>query len=100
VLVNPPENVAADVAAVIQTASVIPFAPGSARGVALDERSEPLVASAMRAVRGGGRVVGSAALPVPPNVTELVRDDRVWVGEKTAAPDAAPRLVGIKRAER
>jgi hypothetical protein len=29
----------------------------------------------------------------------LVRDDRVWVAEKSAAPDQpAPRLVSLKRA--
>lgn len=100
VLVNPPANVSGDAAAVIQTTTVVPFAAGSARAAALDAFSEPLANSAVDAVRSGGRVVGHVALPVPDGVTQLVRDDRVWVGEKTAASDATPPLVQIVRPER
>ena len=88
-------------AATIQCAT-IPFAEGSARAFALDNgSSQAIIASGVRAVRAGGRVLGPATLPVPDGVTELVRDDRVWVGEKTAAPnESAPRLVTLQRGGR
>lgn len=77
---------------------VIPFAEGSARAFALDNASsKEVIRSGVRAVRAGGRILGPATLPVPDGVTEIVRDDDVWVGEKNAAPDAAPRLVELKR---
>lgn len=101
VLVNPPAGIAADVAGVVRTRDTVPFAPGSARAVALDAAmSRALVESAARAVRPRGRLVGPVALDLPAGATELVRDDRHWVAEITAAPDAAPRLVPIVRAPR
>jgi len=51
-------------------------------------------------VKAGGRVLGASTIAVPAGVTELVRDDRVWVGEKTAVPDQPPRLIAITRAPR
>jgi hypothetical protein len=99
VLVNPPGDLSADVAGAIATRDAVPFAASAARAAALDGAMSPaLVASAVRAVRVGGRVLGPASLDVPDGVTELVRDDRVWVGEKTAAPEATPRLVPLTRA--
>ena len=81
-------------------ARVIPLAEGSARALALDEVATPeIVRSGIRAVRPRGRIMGPSTIPVPADVSELVRDDRVWVGEKIAAPDAAPRLVSIKRSK-
>ena len=102
VLVNPPPEMPSDVAAgVVVTRDAIPFAAGSARAVALDDDTSATFArSAVRAVRSGGRVVAPAALALPEGVTELVRDDRVWVGEKTAASDTTPRLVSIKKGTR
>ncbi len=100
VLVNPPVDVVADAAAIIRTQSVIPFAKGSARAVALDQFSEPLATSAIESVRDAGRVVGRSSLAVPPHVTEIARDDLLWVGEKTAAPESAPRLVNLARGGR
>jgi hypothetical protein len=80
---------------------VIPFATGSARALAIDESStQTVVASGVRAVRAGGRVIGPARIAVPEGVTEIVRDDTVWVGEKTAAPDGAPRLVSLSRSKK
>ncbi len=77
---------------------VIPLAPGSARALAISEAStKEIIASGVRALKAGGRVLGPAKIPVPDGVTEIVRDDSVWVGAKTAAPDSAPRLVSIAR---
>jgi uncharacterized protein YbaR (Trm112 family) len=81
-------------------ARTIPFVESSARALALDEVSTPdVVASGVRAVKPGGRVLGAATMAVPAGVSEVARDDRVWVGEKIAAPGAAPRLVSIKRSK-
>ena len=102
VLVNPPRTVPADVAAgVVLTRDAVPFAEGSARALALDDPA-PLefARSAVRAVRVGGRVLGPATFDLPEGVTELVRDERMWVGEKTAASDVTPRLVSITKASR
>ena len=78
--------------------TVIPFAAGSARALAISETStREIIASGVRALKAGGRVLGPAKIPVPDGVTEIVRDDREWVGEKTAAPDLAPRLVSLRR---
>ena len=102
VLVNPPSDVPADVAAgVVLTSEGMPFAAGSARALALDgPASSDFITSAIRAVRAGGRVLGPASLALPEDVTEIARDARMWVGEKTAASDATPRLVSIKKAPR
>lgn len=80
---------------------VIPFAAGSARALAISETStKEIIASGVRAVKAGGRVMGPATIPLPDGVTELVRDDRVWVATKNAAPESAPRLVDLKRGGR
>ena len=100
VLVNPPPGLLPDAAAVIHVGSRLPFAPGAARAAALDGGfPAALLASAVRTVRPGGRLVGPAALALPAGARELVRDAHVWVAEKSAAPDEpAPRLVSLKRA--
>ena len=102
VLINPPPNVAPDVSAgVVLVRGIIPFAPGSARAVALAETaSRELAQSAARVVGPGGRVVGPVTLDLPEGVKELARDDRMWVGERAAAPGGPPRLVSLKKASR
>lgn len=80
---------------------VIPFAEGSARAFALDNgASKAIISSGVRAVRAGGRVLGPATLPVPEGVTEIVRDETIWVGEKTAASGGTPRLVSLSRSRK
>ena len=97
-VVNAPPGPPSGVAAAILTRDAIPFAPGSVRGAALDAgMSAALIESALRAVRPGGRVVADASLPLPPGVKEIARDATMWVGEKTAAPVSAPRLVPLSR---
>ena len=81
--------------------ATIPFAAGSARAFAFDNTSKKeLIASGVRAVRAGGRVLGPATLPVPDGVTEIARDSDVWVGEKSAASEGTPRLVKLERGSR
>jgi len=101
VLVNHSIAAPAHAAAGAIRARVVPFAQSSARALALDETcSWGVVVSGVRAVKPGGRVLGPITVAVPAGVTELVRDDRVWVGEKTAAPDQPSPLVSIARSSR
>lgn len=95
VLVNPAEDVALDgAAAVLEVGGTLPLAEGSARALAIDP--EAIDATAVRAVRAGGRVLGPAQLPLPDGLREIARDSREWVGER--AGDAALKLVELKRA--
>ena len=93
-------DVRADVLANIHTDSALPFAAGAAHAAAIDEGAgDALAESITRVVRSGGRLVGPASRPLPPGVREIVRDDRLWVAEKIAAPvEPTPRLVTLKRA--
>ena len=101
VLVNAPDN-AGDAAASIRVKDAMPFATGAAHAAALDESVEPaLAASIVAVVRSGGRVIGPVSMTPPPGVREIVRDERLWVAERIAAPsplEPAPRLVTLKRA--
>ena len=98
VAVNPSIAMPVRLAAGAIRAKAIPFAEGSARAFALDNSSsKEIIASGVRAVRTGGRVLGPATLSVPEGVRELVRDDEVWVGEKTAASSPTPRLVSLSK---
>ena len=103
VFVNPPPSVPSDIASgVIMARDALPFAGGAARAAALDDNgSMELVRSTIRAVRGGGRVLGAVSLALSGEITELVRDDRMWVAEKNAAPEhPTPQLVSIRKASR
>jgi uncharacterized protein YbaR (Trm112 family) len=91
VLVDPPEDVeAAPGLSILRTAGPLPLAAGSTRGIAIDAADlhgshRERVASAVRATRTGGRVVGHASLPLPAEVRELARDTEVWVAEREAS---------------
>ena len=100
ILVNAPADVTADVLANIHTDSALPFAVGAAHAAAIDESAGAALAESItRVVRSGGRLVGPATRPLPSGVREIVRDDRLWVAEKIAAPvEPTPRLVTLKRA--
>ena len=102
VLVNPPAGADSPVViGVIRTAGPIPLAPSIARAAAIDAMPEELLASAARAVRSGGRVVGHAGTALPPGLTELVRDEREWVAQKAqTTTEGAQRLVALKRGRR
>lgn len=80
---------------VVHVGSEIPVAPGSVLGVALDPWfPAKIVASAVRAVRPGGRVVGPVTIPAPPELSVLAHDDAYWVAQK------APEVIKISRASR
>ena len=79
----------------LHVASEIPVAPGSVLGVALDAWFPvKLLASAVKAVRPGGRVVGPVSIPAPPELAVLAHDDNYWVAQK------APEVVKLSRASR
>lgn len=100
-LVNPPVTLGGEAAGVILTRDVLPLGAASARAAALDERvSADLAQSVVRAVRTGGRMIGPVSIALPRGVTEIARDTRVWVAEKTAESEATPRLTPIQRAKR
>ena len=63
----------------------LPLAAGSLRGAVLDESAAPLLASAARAVRVGGRLIAPAAWAMPEDYRELARDERQWVAEHASA---------------
>lgn len=79
----------------LRVGSEIPVAAGSVLGVALDAWfPAKLVASAVKAVRPGGRVVGPVTIPAPAELSVLAHDDRYWVALK------APEVVKLSRASR
>lgn len=79
----------------LRVGSRIPVAPGSVFGVALDAWFPvELFASAIRAVRPGGRIVGPVTIPAPPGLAVLAHDDNYWVALK------APEVVKLSRASR
>ena len=93
-LLNPPGAMGGIPAGVIECGDRAPFAQGSLRAAALDaDLTSALRDSIVRAVSTGGRVLGPASLAVLPEVTEIARDDRFWVGERSGARP----LVAIQR---
>lgn len=90
-LVNPADDVALGGGlSGVTTMGALPLARGSAHGAAVGEpASDELAAAAAEVVRPGGRLVAPAVIAVPAGITELVRDDRAWVGERDAGSFAA-----------
>jgi uncharacterized protein YbaR (Trm112 family) len=91
----PPEVRESHGVGLLRVGSEIPVAPGSVLGVALDAWFPvSLFASAVKAVRPGGRIVGPVTIPVPPELAVLAHDDNYWVALK------APEVVKLSRANR
>ena len=94
-LINPPMSYGGEPAGVILCGDVAPLAQSSARAAALGaDMPEGLLASVVRAVRTGGRLVGPVSLGLPDGVTEVARDETLWVGEKPGGV----RFVELKKA--
>jgi uncharacterized protein YbaR (Trm112 family) len=102
-LVNPPQDAIIGDGVSAVRAGRVPVLAGSARGVALHTvpgaapwRDDGLLASALRAVRPGGRVVAHRSLRAPADVTVLAEDESHWV----ATREGARPLLQIVRAPR
>jgi hypothetical protein len=96
VLLNPPPGIAGgNGISALQIASGIPLAAATCRGVALDAATTDgdYLGAAVRVLRAGGRLVAPTSVPLPRGVTELARDERLWVAERVAAP---PQLVALR----
>lgn len=74
----------------------IPLADATCRGVALDAlHADPTHASAaVRVLQPRGRLVAPASAPLPDGVTEIARDDQLWIAERNPAP---PSLLALGR---
>ena len=77
----------------------LPFGTGAVRAIALGApvASPALLASAVRVLRSRGRLVAPADAAVPDGVTLLARDERVWVGERTAVASAPVSIRSARR---
>jgi uncharacterized protein YbaR (Trm112 family) len=97
VLLNPrpPVDATAGVS-VLEIDSAIPLATATCHAVALDEHHGDAahVDSAVRVLRPSGRLVAPASTPLPGGVTELARDETLWVAEREAGK---PRIVTLER---
>jgi hypothetical protein len=96
VALNPPPGVTETArVALVRVAADIPLAAESCLGVALDAWFHSgIIASAMRVVRPGGRIVGPVAIPPPAEVSVLAQDADYWVAR------TAPRVTVLRRASR
>jgi hypothetical protein len=99
VLLNPRPAVAAGRGiSVLETATAVPLADATCRGVALDDAHADAahLGAAVRVLRPRGRLVAPASTPTPTGVTELARDDHLWVAERAAG---MPNLVVLQRGD-
>ena len=92
-VVDPPDDMEGEPGiSVIRCDGELPLAAGASRGVAIDDGPASRLDSAVRATRVKGRLVAPVHLALPPGVTELARNETVWVAERDAA---ASRLVSL-----
>jgi uncharacterized protein YbaR (Trm112 family) len=79
-LLNAPEGMASGDGVSLLVAGIAPLAQGAVDAIAIDATTvAPLVASLLRSLRGKGRMLGPASMPMPDGLVELARDDEVWV---------------------
>lgn len=97
-LVNPPQGIASgDGISIVQSASA-PFAALSVDALAIDASADTAMRdSLLRALRAGGRLVAPVTLPVPPDCTELARDDQVWVAVRDRASVTSAPIMPTRR---
>ncbi len=98
-LVEPPPG-ATGASAIRGVGNVLPLAAGCARGVALDRADGTLVASAVRVLGAGGRLVVPSTATLPDEIKLLARDDRHWVGERLAPPSVSAPVTPRRAAPR
>lgn len=93
---NPEKGVEeSETVGLLRVGTEIPVAPGSVFGVALDSSfPAEILASAVKALRSGGRIVGPTEIPPPSELLVLAHDESYWVAEK------APEVIKLSRAGR
>lgn len=78
--------------ALVRAGEVLPLGAGACTGIALDR---PIgLATAVRSLQPGGRLVAPAGVEAPSGVSILASDESYWVGEK------APELTPLGKARR
>jgi len=93
---NPDKGVEeSETVGLLRVGTEIPVAPGSVFGIALDASfPAEILASAVKAVRAGGRIVGPTEIPPPSELLVLAHDESYWIAEK------APEVIKLSRAGR
>ena len=90
-LVNPPEGVQAGDGISIVLADTAPLASASVHAAAMDTSASTAMRHALRrALQPRGRMLARLASAMPDDMTELVRDDDVWVAEAPAGIVSPP----------
>jgi uncharacterized protein YbaR (Trm112 family) len=98
ILVNPPQGVVSGDGISIVLATTAPIAAGSMNAAAADESVDAFTAGKLMAtLKGGGRMIGPAALPVPRFLEELARDDQIWVAALSGGAASAPVIPTLRR---
>jgi hypothetical protein len=84
IALNPPAGVSeSERVGLVRAGNSIPLAAGAAQGIALDQWfPKAIIASAIRVVAPGRRVVGPSSFTAPPEMTVLAHDEHYWVAEK------------------
>ena len=91
ILINPPLGVASGDGVSIIVTEAIPLAQRSIDAVAFDASlsramRDTTLTALQRSLRQNGRILADVSLAVPEGLTELARDDDVWVAQLDAAP--------------
>ncbi len=95
-VLNPLAHVTAGDGISVVVSDPAPFAPASVHAIAVDAGATRSVAdSLLRSLRPGGRLLAPADFERPPDVSEIARDDEVWVGERQGS--ATPPIAIAKR---
>lgn len=83
---------------VLRTAGALPLRARSLFAAALDGAAvrEGLTDGTVRALRHGGRLVAPSWAPLPEGVTELARDDTLWVAERVRAMASGPPVAILR----
>jgi uncharacterized protein YbaR (Trm112 family) len=97
-LVNPPAGiVSGDGISIVQSATA-PFAALSVDALAIDDSADVAMReSLLRALRAGGRMLAPVTIPLPPDFTELARDDQVWVAVRDRASVTSAPIMPKRR---
>lgn len=84
-VLNPSEPIdESEAVGIVMSSEGIPLSAGSLRGVALDRTNATAttLASAVKVLAAGGRLVAPADAAVPAGATVIAQDEQFWVAEK------------------